>query len=124
MSNETYAVSRNDYAGLPNRSAHMVNAKLFYENQLSDWSGSVRLIYQNKWGTFDKDGNGIINRSDEFAKGFSIVNITVSKTMQSFRFLAGVNNLFNYKDVLNQPGQPGIQPHLSIFYSYKTNKKQ
>ncbi len=124
LSNETYAVSRNDYAGLPNRSAHMVNAKLFYENQLSDWSGSVRLIYQNKWGTFDKDGNGIINRSDEFAKGFSIVNITVSKTMQSFRFLAGVNNLFNYKDVLNQPGQPGIQPHLSIFYSYKTNKKQ
>ena len=124
LSNETYAVSRNDYAGLPNRSAHLVNAKLFYENQLSDWSGSVRLIYQNKWGTFDKDGNGIINRSDEFAKGFSIVNITVSKTMQSFRFLAGVNNLFNYKDVLNQPGQPGIQPHLSIFYSYKTNKKQ
>lgn len=124
LSNETYAVSRNDYAGLPNRSAHMVNAKLFYENQLSGWSGSVRIIYQNKWGTFDKDGNGIINRSDEFAKGFSIVNITVSKTMQSFRFLAGVNNLFNYKDVLNQPGQPGIQPHLSIFYSYKTNKKK
>jgi hypothetical protein len=33
----------------------------------------------------------------------------------------GVDNLFNYKDVLNQPGQPGIQPYFSIQMSL--NKK-
>jgi outer membrane receptor for ferrienterochelin and colicins len=30
---EAYRVSRTDYAGLPNRSKHMANAKLFYDNE-------------------------------------------------------------------------------------------
>ena len=122
QTNEAYRVSKSDYAGLPNRSKHMVNAKLFYENEKKGWSASIRAIYKSRWGTYDKDGNGIINREDEFAKGSALVNITAAKTINAFRLQAGIDNLFNYKDELNLPGQPGIQPYISIHYSFIKNK--
>jgi outer membrane receptor for ferrienterochelin and colicins len=112
-----YVMTSNDYLGLPNRSAHMANAKLFYEDDKSGWSGSLRTIYRSNWGTSDKDGNGIINRNDEFAKGFLQVNISATKTIKTFRLQAGIDNLFNYKDISNLPAQPGIQPYISISYS-------
>ena len=122
QTNEAYRVSKSDYAGLPNRSKHMVNAKLFYENEKKGWSASIRAIYKSRWGTYDKDGNGIINREDEFAKGSALINITAAKTINAFRVQAGIDNLFNYKDELNLPGQPGIQPYISINYSFIKNK--
>ena len=122
QTNEAYRVSKSDYAGLPNRSKHMANAKLFYENEKKGWSASIRAIYKSRWGTYDKDGNGIINREDEFAKGSALINITAAKTINAFRLQAGIDNLFNYKDELNLPGQPGIQPYVSIHYSFIKNK--
>lgn len=121
---QAYIMKRSDYAGLPNRSAHMANLKLFYNDEKTGWSGSVRAIYRNRWGTTDKDGNGIINRNDEFAPGFLLLNISASKKIRSFNFQAGIDNLLNYKDVLNLPGQPGIQPYISIMYSFIKNHKQ
>ena len=122
--NQTYQLSRNEYAGLPNRSAHMANAKLFYENKKNGWSGSLRAIYRSRWGTTDKDGNGIINRNDEFANGFVLVNMLVAKKINSFNLQAGIDNLFNYTDITNLPGQPGIQPYLSISYLFTNNHKK
>ena len=121
QTNESYRVSKSDYAGLPNRSKHMANAKLFYENEKKGWSGSFRVIYKSRWGTYDKDGNGIINRKDEFAKGSALININAAKTINAFRLQAGIDNLFNYKDEINLPGQPGIQPYLSL--TMNLNKK-
>ena len=120
--NEVYKVQKSDYGGLPNRSKHMANAKLFYENTKNGWSASVRAIYKSRWGTYDKDGNGLINREDEFASGSTLINITAAKTINAFRVQAGIDNLFNYKDELNLPGQPGIQPYISIHYSFIKNK--
>ena len=120
---ETYKVKRNEYAGLPNRSAHMANAKLFYGDIKTGWSGSLRVIYRSRWGTFDKEGNGIINRDDEFADGFTMVNVSGSKTINAFRLQAGIDNLFNYKDKLNLPAQPGIQPYISLSYSFIKKSK-
>ena len=119
---EATRVSRSDYAGLPNRSKHMANAKFFYDNEKKGWSASLRVMYKSRWGTYDKDGNGIINREDEFAKGAALVNINAAKTIQAFRLQAGIDNLFNYKDEINLPGQPGIQPYVSINYSFIKNK--
>ena len=121
---EAYRVERSDYAGLPNRSKHMANAKLFYDNEKKGWSASLRVIYKSRWGTYDKDGNGIINREDEFAKGSALININAAKTIKAFRLQAGIENLFDYKDEINLPGQPGIQPYISINYSFIKNKKQ
>ena len=118
QSGEAYKVKRHEYAGLPNRSSHMANAKLFYENIITGCSGSLRVIYRSRWGTFDKEGNGIINRDDEFADGFTMVNVSGSKTINAFRLQVGIDNLFNYKDELNLPAQPGIQPYISLSYSF------
>ena len=118
-----HKMTRSEYAGLSNRSEHMANAKLFYDNDKSGWSGSLRMIYRSRWGTNDEDGNGIINRSDEFAKGSLLINISGARQIKAFRLQAGIDNLFNYKDVLNLPGQPGIQPYISISYSFIKNHK-
>jgi len=119
---EAYRVKKSDYAGLPNRSKHMINAKLFYKNEKKGWSASIRVIYKSRWGTYDKDGNGIINREDEFAKGAALFNLTAAKTINAFRLQAGIDNLLNYKDELNLPAQPGIQPYVAIQYSFIKNK--
>jgi outer membrane receptor for ferrienterochelin and colicins len=120
--NEVYKVQKSDYGGLPNRSKHMANAKLFYENVKKGWSASLRVLYKSRWGTYDKDGNGIINREDEYAIGSTLVNINAARTIKAFRLQAGIDNLFNYKDELNLPGQPGIQPYISLQYSFIKNK--
>jgi outer membrane receptor for ferrienterochelin and colicins len=118
-------VKRSDYAGLPNRSFHMINTKLFYQDETKGWSGSFRAIYRSRWGTYDKEGNGIINRSDEFANGYVLFNINAAKTIKDLSIQAGIDNLLNYKDVENMPGQPGIQPYFSISYSIiKKHKRQ
>ena len=91
--NTVYIMHRSDYAGLPNRSAHMANLKLFYDNADNGWTFSIRGIYRSRWGTTDQDGNGIINRSDEFAKGFVEANISAAKMIKTFRFQVGVDNL-------------------------------
>jgi outer membrane receptor for ferrienterochelin and colicins len=121
--NSVYVMDRSEYAGLPNRSRHMVNLKLFYDDPSKGWSVSLRGIYRSRWGTTDKDGNAIINRGDEFAKGFLLANISAAKTIKEFRLQAGIDNFLNYKDTQNLPGFPGIQPYISIMYSFiKKNK--
>ena len=119
---EAYRVKKSDYAGLANRSKHMANAKLFYENEKKGWAASLRVIYKSRWGTYDKDGNSIINREDEFAKGSALFNINAAKTIRAFRLQVGIDNLFNYKDEINLPGQPGIQPYISVHYSFIKSK--
>lgn len=123
-SNQVYKIKRSDYAGLPNRSAHMANLKLFYDDEPSGWSGSFRAVYRSRWGTTDKDGNGIINRSDEFAPGYLQLNISVIKKIKTLRIQAGIDNLLNYRDTVNLPDQPGIQPYISISYSLIKKHKQ
>jgi outer membrane receptor for ferrienterochelin and colicins len=119
--NESYKVRRGDYGGLPNRSAHLANAKLNYNSK--GWVGSLRAIYKSKWGTTDQDGNNLINRDDEFAPGFIQVNISCSRELGPLRLQAGVDNLFDQKDPLYLQAQPGIQPYVSVQYSF-INKKQ
>jgi len=108
-------MKRGDYAGLPGRSRHMANLKLFYNTENEKWFATARAIYRSGWGTTDLDGNGIINRDDEFAPGFVQVNISGGFTlMPGLRIMAGIDNLFNYKDEDNMPGLPGINPYMSI----------
>jgi outer membrane receptor for ferrienterochelin and colicins len=108
-------MKRSDYAGLPGRSRHMANLKFFYNPANEKWFATARAMYRSGWGTTDLDGNGIINRDDEFASGFVQVNISGGYTlMPGLRLMAGIDNLFDYKDEVNMPGLPGINPYMSI----------
>jgi len=51
-----------------------------------------------------------------------LFNVNAAKTFNAFRIQAGIDNLFDYKDEINLPSQPGIQPYVSINYSFIKNK--
>jgi outer membrane receptor for ferrienterochelin and colicins len=108
-------LSRQDYAGLPGRSKHMANLKLFYQPEQERWFATARFLYRSGWGTTDLDGNGIINRDDEFAQGFVQVNISGGYTLlPGLSVMAGIDNLFNYTDEENLPGLAGINPYITL----------
>lgn len=118
-------ITRSEYAGLPNRSRHMANIKLFFESTNNQWFGTTRVVWRNRWGTSDVDGNGIINRDDEFANGYMTVNISAGRNLKNgIRLMAGVDNLFNYKDPVYLPGQPGYQWYATISYDFLQKHKQ
>ena len=112
-------LTRKEYAGLPGRSKHMINLKLFYESASQRWFGTARAIYRSGWGTSDIDGNGVINRDDEFADGFMQVNISGGRNFANgIKIMAGVDNLFNYTDPENMPGMPGYNWYLAMSFDF------
>jgi outer membrane receptor for ferrienterochelin and colicins len=111
-------LDRSGYAGLPGRSKHMANLKLFYGSESDRWSANLRMIWRSRWGTADLDGNGLINRDDEFARGYLQVNLAGGyRINRMLHLMAGIDNLFNYSDPYHLPGQPGINPFLRLSFS-------
>jgi outer membrane receptor for ferrienterochelin and colicins len=107
-----------DYGGLPLRSKHMANLKVNYENA-NGFFATTRMIYRGRWGTFDQDGNGIINRSDEYANGFLQINASAGFSLKkNWKIMAGVDNILNYKDVLNMPGNPGRVGYIDLQFNF------
>ena len=117
-------MEKSDYLGLPNRSKHMINAKVNYEPISKKWFVNIRAMYRSKWIVFDKDGNGVYNKQDEFAKGFLMINSSAGiQCKNGFRFQAGVDNILNYIDANNLPNQPGISFFATISYSLHPKNK-
>ena len=115
---QAYRMSLSGYGGLPNRSRHTANLKFNAENAKGYFS-TIRFIYRNRWGTSDIDGNGLINRSDEYAKGYVQVNASVGLPLAShWKCMAGIDNLFNYKDIPFLPGNPGRTGYIDIQFIF------
>lgn len=103
-----------DYGGLPNRSRHTANLKFTYETNNQSFF-TCRAVYRSRWGTSDIDGNGLINRSDEYAKGYVQLNISGGVPLgKRIKCMAGVDNLLNYRDIINLPGNPGRNAYVDI----------
>lgn len=116
-------MSRSEYVGLPNRSKHMANLKVQYDYQ--DFFANLRTLYRSRWATTDTDGNGLFNSNDAFANGYVQLNMSVGKTLQNgLSIQTGIDNLFNYTDVLNLPNLPGRIVYMSLSYNFfnKTSK--
>lgn len=106
--NITRRISKEEYGGLLNRSRHMANAKVFYENAESGWSASMRVIYRGRYGISDTNNNGILDADSEYVDGYATVNISIVKTLaRTFRLQAGCDNLFGYTDKTYIPSLPG-----------------
>lgn len=115
---QAYRMSLSDYGGLPNRSSHTANLKFSAENAKGYFS-TIRFIYRSRWGTSDRDGNGLINRSDEYAKGYVQVNASMGLPLDShWKFMAGIDNIFNYKDIQFLPGNPGRTAFIDIQFIF------
>jgi outer membrane receptor for ferrienterochelin and colicins len=96
QTNGTVAMELSDYAGLPNRSRHSGNLKLFYTNSKQRWDASLRAIYRGPWGLGDANGNGVIERSTELASGYWLLNLALNKEVfKAITIELGSNNLMN-----------------------------
>ncbi|MGY5848749.1 TonB-dependent receptor [Salegentibacter sp. HM20] len=105
--NRTIAVKLSDYGGLPNRSRHSGNAKLFYSNIEHRFDLALRAIYRGRWGLGDSNGNGVIDIPSEYADEYLLLNLALNKDMFSWLTLeAGVNNILNRTNPF-EPSLPG-----------------
>ena len=105
--NRTEAVPLSDYGGLPNRSRHSGNAKVMYLVPGIDMDIALRAIWRGKWGLGDSNGNGIIDAENEFAAGYVLLNLGLTKRISGWLTLeGGVNNLLNTTN-LNEPSLGG-----------------
>ncbi len=133
----TKRLKPNEYFGLYNRSRHMGNFKLFYQDKTKGLEASLRVIYRGKYGIgdirgniqgetippSDRNSNSILDKYDDFVKGYALVNASVAKSIkQGLRFQLGIDNLFDHTEPIFIPNLPGRLMYGSISYSFSKNK--
>ena len=71
------------------------------------------------------DGNLILNREDEYAKGYVQLNISGGKSFNNgIQLKAGIDNLGNYRNEQYITNQAGITFFFNIACQFFNNKKQ
>jgi outer membrane receptor for ferrienterochelin and colicins len=134
----TQRLKPNEYVGLYNRSTHTGNFKIFYRHREMGIDASLRLIYRGKFGLggingniqgeavapSDRNSNGVLDDYDQFVNGYALVNTAIAKSVKSFRFQVGIDNLFDYTDPVTIPNLPGRLIYLSAGYTFKQNQSK
>ena len=133
----TRRLKPNEYFGLYNRSRHLGNLKIFYNNKIKGLEASLRVIYRGKYGIgdirgsiqgetipqSDRNSNAILDVYDDFVKDYAVVNISAAKTVkQMVRFQVGVDNLFDHTEPVVIPNLPGRLFYASVACSLSKNK--
>jgi len=120
----TVRVQRSDYGGLFNRSRHSANAKVFYRNA-KGWEGSLRMIWRNRYGFADLNGNSILDADGEYIRGYALCNLNAGKQFDNGLLLqVGCDNLLNFRNEAQIPDQPGRLWYLSMRYHLGLGKKR
>ena len=111
ITNETTLVTKGEYQGLFNRSKHSANMSFRYSNIEYNTSAFITAKYRGRFGYNGDDfqnGNAILDDEREFVQGFALVNATISKKVGSkLEVQGGVENILNYTNKLQMPGQYG-----------------
>lgn len=120
----TYQVDEKNYGGLFNRSRHMANAKIFYNNEEQGWSATLRTIYRGRYGFGDRNGNAILDADNEYVNGYAILNLSAGKSFGKILSIqAGCDNLFDYTDPQYITALPGRLFWMSASVCLSTKNK-
>ncbi len=113
-------VQKSEYGGLLNRSRYTMNSSLSYHWASLGLSYSFRWTYRNRFGLRDLDGNGILNRDDEYGKGYSMFNSSLVKTFYQER-LSLILSSENLGDIKHTgiASMPGRQFFVGISFRSK-----
>ena len=115
----TKRVTESEYGGLYNRSRHMLNAKLFFQDKKSDINASLRAIYRGRYGFGDRNNNTILDANNEYVSGYTTINLSAAKTFnQLVRVQIGCDNLFDYTDAQYISALPGRLVWTSVAFSF------
>lgn len=116
---ETIQINKSDYFGLYNRSKHTANLKFGYTFPTIKTDINLRILYRSKYGLFDTNGNGILDKYDTFISDYCTANLSISKYITDKLMLqAGANNLFDYTDPGQIPNLAGRQLFARIQYNF------
>ena len=111
VTNETTLVTKSQYSGLFNRSKHSANMSFRYSNHQYNSSAFISAKYRGRFGYNGdnfQNGNAILDDDREFINGFALLNATISKKIgPKLEIQGGVENILNYTNRLQMPGQYG-----------------
>jgi len=115
----SFKLKSSDYFGLYNRSTHTANIKINYLIPSIKTSVNARVFYRSKYGIFDSNNNNILDKYDDFVKGYFLTNLTLNKDFKyQISAQIGVINLLDYKDENNIPNLAGRQFFTRIQYQF------
>jgi outer membrane receptor for ferrienterochelin and colicins len=104
------------------RSRHQANIRLFYRVPEWGFTASARLNYLSRSGFSDANGNGFIDRYDQYIPAYSIVSFSLEKEVwRRLSVQAGVDNVTGYTNSL-LAGQPGRQITGGVRWIIKKQK--
>jgi outer membrane receptor for ferrienterochelin and colicins len=111
-----------DYFGLAQRSRHQLNTRLFYSYPQWGLTAGARANYFSKAGFADQNGNGYIDKYDQFAPAYCLLAFSLEKSLLKARLAIqlSVENAGNYTNAL-VAGQPGRQFFAGLRWNW--NKK-
>jgi outer membrane receptor for ferrienterochelin and colicins len=108
-----------EYFGLPNRSRHMANFKVFFDLPKWDLDANIRGTYRSKYGLTDTNGNGYLDDFDPFVKGYSIWDVAFNKGIKEhFTIGFGIDNLLDFTDPVNISNVPGRLIYGKLNYKF------
>jgi len=115
----SFKLKPSDYFGLENRSTHTANIKINYQISSIKTSVNARVFYRSNYGIFDSNNNNILDKYDDFVKGYFLTNLTLNKDFKyQISAQVGVINLLDYKDESNIPNLAGRQFFTRIQYQF------
>ena len=92
----SFKLNKEDYFGLFNRSRHMGNIKMLYHiNKKLDVNSII--TYRSKYALNDDNGNDLLDRYDEFIKGYTLCDLGFTYSIEPLRSIQiGAKNIFGF----------------------------
>ncbi|SIQ20051.1 outer membrane receptor for ferrienterochelin and colicins [Maribacter ulvicola] len=121
VNGEEITLTERDYKGMFDRSKHMFTAKLFYELPQYGLDMNIRASLKSDYGYEDNDTNenGYYDAYDVSINGLGLVDYAINKKLgKSFVLGAGVDNIFDYTDPLNNQFVGGRIFYTKLNYSF------
>ncbi|WP_051203876.1 TonB-dependent receptor plug domain-containing protein [Hugenholtzia roseola] len=76
---QTRRLTRASYGGLFNRSKHLLNLKVFYQNPKNGLFANLRCLYRGRYGFADRNGNLVLDAANEYIAGYTTWQAALGK---------------------------------------------
>lgn len=109
------AVPVSDYAGLRGRSRHRATVRLIYRAAPLGLTASARGRYRSRYGFSDRNGNGIVDVGAEYAPGYAMLDVTLTKALAAgVDVQVGAENLTGHSNAQYVPQLSGRAWFVSL----------
>lgn len=100
-------LTRDGYGGLRGRSRHSGTVRLTHTLPRWGLTTAARATFRSRYGFADLNGNLALDEAREYAPGFALVHLTLTKTLGNADLQLGIRNLLNHTDAVHLPSEAG-----------------